>query len=311
MSTDWRLIFNNSITVNDYWMALYTYLTQLVHRFVPFKRRSDYGKQGQIARPVRKMLLAKRHAWRRWKLRPNPASKAEFNATSHRCREAVRQCLAEQEDRLLKAGSCKFFAHVSHQLHPSDRSIHLLALTGTVSEPKDVCEAFSKEFAKNFNSSSNSICSPISTKENSTSASLSSANVDVVAVRLALARLRASAAGLDGLPALFYRYLAYGMTVPLSIVYQQSLSQGRIPDALRQAKVIALYKGKGDKMDPSSYRPISLTAVACKVLERVVVDQMRHYLESNSLLCNEQHGFVPNRSTVTNLYMAYVRLILD
>ena len=54
-------------------------------------------------------------------------------------------------------------------------------------------------------------------------------------------------------------------------------------------------------MDPSSYRPISLTAVACKVLERVVVDQMRHYLKSSSLLCNEQHGFVPNKSTVTNL----------
>ena len=46
MSTDWRLIFNNCITVSDYWMALYTYLIQLVHRFVPFKRRSDHGKQG-------------------------------------------------------------------------------------------------------------------------------------------------------------------------------------------------------------------------------------------------------------------------
>ena len=91
------------------------------------------------------------------------------------------------------------------------------------------------------------------------------------------------------------------MAVPLSIVYQQSLYQGRIPDAWRQAKVIALYKGKGDKMDPSSYQPISLTAVAYKVLERVVVDKMRHYLESSSLLCNEQYGFIPNRSTVTNL----------
>ena len=104
MSTDWRLIVNNCITVNDYWMALYTYLTQFVHRFVPFKRRSDHGKQGQIARPVRKMLLAKLRAWRWWKLRPNPASKAEFNTASRRCWEAVRQCLAEQEDRLLKAG---------------------------------------------------------------------------------------------------------------------------------------------------------------------------------------------------------------
>ena len=98
-------------------------------------------------------------------------------------------------------------------------SVHLRAPTGTVSELADVCEAFSKEFAKNFNSLSNSICSPISTKENSTSASLSSVNVDVVTVHLALARLCDSAAGPDGLPALFYGRLAYGMAVPLSIVY--------------------------------------------------------------------------------------------
>ena len=162
----------------------------------------------------------------------------------------MRQCLAEQEDRLLKTGSRKFFAHVSHQLYPSDRFVHLRTPTGTISEPAHVFEAFSKEFAKNFNCSSHSICSPISTKENSTTASLFSANVDIVAIHLALARLGDSAAGPDGLPALFYRRLAYGMAVPLSIVYQQSLSLGRIPDAWRQAKVIALYKGKGDKTPP-------------------------------------------------------------
>jgi hypothetical protein len=84
-------------------------------------------------------------------------------------------------------------------------------------------------------------------------------------------------------------------------VYQQSIYQQRIPDDWRLSKVIPLYKGKGDKSSPSSYRPISLTAIACKVLERIVVDQLRTYLTDNSLISAAQHGFVPSRSTATNL----------
>ena len=65
--------------------------------------------------------------------------------------------------------------------------------------------------------------------------------------------------------------------------------------------ILALYKGKGHKVDLSSYRAISLTAVASKVLERIVVQQLRDFLISNNLICKEQHGFMPNRSATTNL----------
>lgn len=37
------------------------------------------------------------------------------------------------------------------------------------------------------------------------------------------------------------------------------------------------------------------------MLERIVVGQMQQHLSANSLLYSEQHGFVPKRSTVTNL----------
>jgi hypothetical protein len=106
-----------------------------------------------------------------------------------------------------------------------------------------------------------------------------------------LGHLSDSAAGPDDLPAVFLKRLAYWLAVPLSIVYQQSLHQQRIPDEWRTAKVVPLYKGKGSKNDASSYRPISLTSTAGKVLERIVVDQLRSYLLNNALLCDQQHGF--------------------
>ena len=65
--------------------------------------------------------------------------------------------------------------------------------------------------------------------------------------------------------------------------------------------VIVQYKGKGHKMDSSSCRPISLKAVACKILKHFVVQLLHNFLISNDLICREQHGLMPNRSTTTNL----------
>ena len=49
------------------------------------------------------------------------------------------------------------------------------------------------------------------------------------------------------------------------------------------------------------YRGISLTSVASKVLERIVVEQVRNFLINNSLIGEEQHDYMPKRSVATNL----------
>ena len=87
----------------------------------------------------------------------------------------------------------------------------------------------------------------------------------------------------------------------MTIVFQQSLYQCCIPEAWRLAHVTPLYKGKGDKTTPSAYRLISLTDVECKLLERLIACEIRLYWTQHGLLCKEQHGFVPHRSTVSNL----------
>ena len=69
----------------------------------------------------------------------------------------------------------------------------------------------------------------------------------------------------------------------------------------RKANVIPLYKGKGSKTRASSYRPISLTDVGCKLLKHLVAEQIRHFWSSKNLPCAEQHGFIPHQSTVSNL----------
>ena len=48
----------------------------------------------------------------------------------------------------------------------------------------------------------------------------------------------------------------------------------------------------------SNYRPISLTSVICKLLEKLefVRDKLLDHLIQKNLICDEQFGFIPGRS---------------
>ena len=54
---------------------------------------------------------------------------------------------------------------------------------------------------------------------------LSMINIDLFTVRVALVQFSESAVGLDGLPAILFKKLAYWIAVSLTIVYQQSIHQ--------------------------------------------------------------------------------------
>ena len=58
----------------------------------------------------------------------------------------------------------------------------------------------------------------------------------------------------------------------LTVVINYSWQHGVLPLHWRSANIFALFKGKGnDPSLPDSYRPISLTSVVCKVVERLIL----------------------------------------
>ena len=57
----------------------------------------------------------------------------------------------------------------------------------------------------------------------------------------------------------------------------------------------------GSRHSPSSYRPISLTSIPCKLLERLIKNAILNHLCKNGLISRAQHGFLPGRSCTTNM----------
>ena len=55
---------------------------------------------------------------------------------------------------------------------------------------------------------------------------------------------------------------------PLSIIFNKSLSEGVVPDSWKELDVVPIFK-KGKRDDPNNYRPVSLTNVCGKMMEKM------------------------------------------
>ena len=58
---------------------------------------------------------------------------------------------------------------------------------------------------------------------------------------------------------------------------------------------------KGSRNKSENYRPVSLTSVICKLLERLFKDHMVDFLVRHTILNSSQHGFLKVRSCLTNM----------
>ena len=86
----------------------------------------------------------------------------------------------------------------------------------------------------------------------------------------------------------------------------------KVPVEWKSANVLPLFKS-GVHSNPANYRPISLTCICSKSLERIIVSNLYAYLNDNELISPHQYGFRAGLSVIDQLLYAYdyVSLHLD
>ena len=106
--------------------------------------------------------------------------------------------------------------------------------------------------------------------------------------------------GVDGIPPKLLMETVEQISIPLARVFNLSLKEGVVPFEWKEANIIPLFK-KGSRNKSYNYRPVSLTSVICKLLERLIKDHMVDFLVKHKLLNSSQHGFLKARSCLTNM----------
>jgi len=63
------------------------------------------------------------------------------------------------------------------------------------------------------------------------------------------------------------------------MMFRKSLDEQELPEDWKKASVTPIHKG-GDKTEASNFRPISLTSIPCKVMESIIMDEVKLHLKS-------------------------------
>ena len=90
------------------------------------------------------------------------------------------------------------------------------------------------------------------------------------------------------------------ITIPLKLIFDQSLKEGKFPEIWKAANVVPVHK-KEDKCLVKNYRPISLLPIFAKVFERVIYNSLFNYFLHNKLFTPSQSGFLPGDSCIAQL----------
>jgi len=104
--------------------------------------------------------------------------------------------------------------------------------------------------------------------------------------------------GPDLIPDFIIKFCEYSLQEPLRFIFNLSLKSCAFPEFWKCTKVTPIHK-KGDKSYLCNYRPVAILSAPAKLFEIILHKYI--YNHCWQFLVDQQHGFRPTRSTVTNL----------
>lgn len=122
--------------------------------------------------------------------------------------------------------------------------------------------------------------------------------------------LKNTSTGWDGIHSKVLKQTLPFIVKPLTHVLNLSFAQGIIPDTMKLARVIPLFKS-GNDMLISNYRLVSILPVLSNIFERLMHDRLMSFITRNDILYKYQFSFRTNHSTAMALITLCLQLILE
>ena len=280
-------------------------LSELSQACIPLAKPKQHNKSIYINREAMRLKKQKRTLWLKYMLTRDTLDYVRFIRKRNRLRTLTRNLRATFERRLVAdmRNSVKgFWRYAGSRLRTRVRVADLQAEDGSmVCESHDKANLLNHYFHSIFTSEDPALPTP---PPAFTGPSLDTIHVSSSAVRDKLLKLKPdSSPGPDGLHPRILRETATVMAEHWARLFRHSLASATLPTDWCKDDIVPIFK-KGPKHNPVNYRPVTLTAVPCKVCKSLIRDQMMEYLTSTEQLSSKQHGFRRKKSSVTQLLEA-------
>ena len=303
-NVDWFYEFSFVFNVDEYWHIFVYHLNVAIESYVPVKRKRislSNNKKRSYPKSIRHMLNRKNVYWKRWRMTNDPRHNQAYKAYSAKCKEAIKDYYRNLEIKLVQSDNLgRFYRYVNgkmsgRKLIPPIKNAAGNLITDNVSR----ANIFNEYFASVFTRDDNNL--PQFTKRVDSTVKCCDVCFTPAKVLKVLQGLKSkNSHGPDGFPNILLKRLSTALCHPLAFVFQASFRSHVLPASWLHAIVIPVFK-KGPTSSTSNYRPISLTCVCCRVMERIINQELLSYLYQHGLISKCQHGFLHKRSTCTNL----------
>ena len=291
---NWETILSTSNNINEMYSKFLYILHNTINKFVPL---SKTNRRPFLPKEIKKILKEKKALHH--KLKTDKSLKDLYNIKCKQYKIALRKYKRDCETKVLKSKNKKtLYNHIKNKTHSRHNIPPLTDPDGQIClDPQLKANLLNNTFGKVFLKNTSSTCPSLN---NNSQISLQLLNsVSRQDILESISNLKTSVSRTpDEIPALFIKNTAFNLLTPLFILFNYSLSTNQIPEIWKRAIVIPIYK-KGKLNIASNYRPISLTSVVCRLLERIIHKQLNSHILHNNIISYAQHGFMHKRSTQT------------
>ena len=304
---DWQSLFCYNPSALSMWTTFISVLRDCVNLNVPLCAPKNYNARTQKCRrrhtaEMRQLRSKKLKLWHKLKSRPYDSHiRTEYRLSVCKWRDITRKQILQTEEQIIESNNLgAFYRHVNKRVaHRTDVGIIITDKGDTLDDNRQKAEAFNTYFASVGVADNNIL--PHITRILDQQDALENICISESDVLFAISRLKNNlSSGPDGFPPALFIRLKSSLAAPLSFIFTQLLSVAEVPDEWKTAIITPVFK-KGDAVSVSNYRPISLTCVLSKLMERIISYRLYQHLKAKNVLHAAQHGFIKGRSTCSNL----------
>lgn len=302
MGIDWENELNGK-TVEEMWNKYKKIMYELYHQCIPVraKRKKMTSKPPWMNVKASRAVRRKFFAFRRWQESKSSQMYNEYIKERNKATKAYKKAKKEFEGKIAKEAGKNpkaFYKYANSKLKVKTGIGKVKAGEGKMTETdEETAEMLNNFFQTVFIKEEGRL--PNFDKR--TEDKLENFEIFGEQVKKILEQLNENkSCGRDNIHACVLKNTAEASSIPLTIIFKESLMKHEVPTDWKVANISAIHK-KGSMIEVNNYRPVSLTSQVCRVMEKIIRSKIIEHLKKNNLIHSSQHGFRNGRSCLTNL----------
>ncbi len=292
-------------SVNEMWPMIKRSILHARDVFVPRLKIPSKPHPKWFDSTVRHKLNCTRTLHRNLQKKPTLSNEQRLQAAENDLQNAI---LLAKEQYVTKL-QCEFgqnqrklYSHLRSLTSSNSRPDYFIANNKPIYDPQQIANAFNLFFHSTFTKRSNFML-PDTAHLPTPANQLSTIEITKTDVFTALSKLDDTKAfGCDGIHPRILKKCVLPLLNSVHSLFTASLASSTIPDEWKVHRITPIPK-KGNPLEITNYRPISLLCTLSKVLESIVFQKIIEFIRPQ--LSEYQFGFMKNKSCLTQLLSAF------